>query len=217
MNKKRKISKTGYVGVYKNLRESLFHFDSYLSADPFKTSRKTVGGFKTAKKAFEAKNKYEDGVRNIIKSNLDNPNIGYLIDKYLEWKKANVKITTYHHIKSIVKKYFKHYYEFSIEKFASSSGINKFINDLLNINPMTFCHKYRILKVVKDIFNYGLSINYVDEVYAKKVFTQLNLLMNNVPKTPKRDNYWSKDEWEKFIQAINPNDKWLYSLPYIKN
>lgn len=209
MNKRRKVSKTGYVGVYKNSRGALFHYDSYLSADPYKTNRKTVGGFKTAEEAYEAKKKYEDEVRKIIESGRNKSRVGFLADKYLGWKKTVVKITTYHHTQMIVKKYMNPYYDFSIEKFIGPNGIDKFKKDLINISSMTISHKNRILRVIKDIFEYGLSIDYVDIGSAKKVFLQTHPFVDSdPPKVKKRENYWSIDEWQKFIKGIDHNSKW---------
>lgn len=201
------ISKSGYIGVYKNRFGNLYRFESYKTIDS-KEIRHIVGGFKTAFEAYKAKIKYEHETQEIIIAKHLKSSINYLVEGYLEWIKSSVRLTTFHHKILLINKYIKRNYgHLRIAMFCRSDNLKQFKENLINRNISTN-QKNKVLHELEEIFKYGVLLKYLKNDLANNVYAITKRLKDNVVVEKKNDVYWTIDEWNKFLSNIPEKDDW---------
>lgn len=213
MTKRR--SQTGYPGVYRTPGAKTYYYSTYVTSDPYVTKRTNKAGFKTAHAAYEAKLEFEKKTRDELKIELNKHTIGYLVGKYLNWKKLSVKLSTYHHTEGLIIKYLSEpYSKIDIQNFCKTQSLVKYRKTILAAN-FSILQKNRIFGLVKEVFGFGYKTRLSSMHYYDKVAFELMKIPDNTEINPKKkENFWTIQEWQKFINSINENDKWyiLFSL-----
>jgi len=209
----KRISKSGYIGVYQNKDGSLYRFESYLVKDS-NEKRYVRGGFKTAYDAYQAKLKYESKMRVLLDIKEVKTNVGYLVENYLNWKKPTLRITTFHHKELLIDQYIiRPFGLWSIRKFTSIENLKMFRENIIN-KPISTGQKNKIFNELNGIFKFSCMSRFVDSGEANNVYINTTKLKETDIKTDRDDMYWSIQEWKQFISTFSKKDKWyvLFSL-----
>lgn len=198
-------NKSTFICVYRNYNSNTFYFESKISDNFSSNKRHKESGFKSLEEAYAAKLAYEQYA---IKAKKEK-SLKFLINDYLEYKKPLIKLSSHYSLKLMMNKYLKEYKNYSCNEFANKVNLIKFRNKLLT---STLCNEWKnkILKMIRNLYEYGTYINIV----SQETYNLVRLNTNKIVQTfvikkrhDPRDNYLSLDEWKRFLSVIK-DDKW---------
>ncbi len=159
--------------------------------------------YKLSKDAKEAERMFlEEANKGIGNTIVSDKNIDF-IQVYNEWllyKKAKVKSTTFY---SVVKRsechivpFFREYKLFAIR----INVVNSWKNEILNLD-MTMGHKNTLIRTLKEILIYARDYyNFSNQIVTT---LQLYKIENVIQKTDAETNFWTYDEFKKFIKVVD--------------
>lgn len=211
MKKRRNLSKTGYVGVYRKPGSSKYYFSSSLNSDMLATTKRVRQyGYNSAKEAYEAKIEYEIKTKHEVAIGYNKNRLGYLVNKFLQHRRTIVKGSTFKHLQDMLSKYLiLPYKDLTIEEFCRLSSLDNFRNKIVSY-PFSRYYRNKILGSVRKVFEYGGLINYVKPEYVNLVIVKTAYIMRDPKEAPvnAKENYWSLEEWKKFLKTFKDNDPW---------
>lgn len=208
------LSKTGYPGVYrKRTGTKKFYFQTTLpsSSENLKNKRVSKCGFSTALEAYKAKIEIEEQAKHEYEFANKNKRLAYLIYEYKIHKKGTIKLSTYHSLDLLLNKYlYKKYGEYTITEFATIKNLDEFRNKIESSQNLGTTQKNKILYIVKDLYLYGNLVGLVSSDVCNRVVLKSQRIQKTAAEMQKRnrDNFWTIEQWHKFLNSIDEKDKW---------
>ncbi len=146
-----------YIGVYKNSRGNLYHFDSYVSDKLGVKKRTTVSGFKTAKEAHKAKLEFEKkNKRKLLAQETGKftAKIKELVEDYTKYLYETSNPSTATKRKQVINLYVLKDNENKTPHYFATKIFNNLTKSILN---SSLNNKYQsdIIKFIKDMYRYG--------------------------------------------------------------
>lgn len=158
------------------------------------------------KRGFELQREAKDWERNFLSKQASQPSMafGVLSELYLEDKKAHTKLITYETKKNRLKKWILPYFKDKAIDSITAADIRKWqadLKDSKNANDELLSPGYmqNIVTELSCIFNfairfYGLAVN------------PCRIAGNTVGKKQKSVNFWTKQDFDRFISTFDCND-----------
>lgn len=177
--------------VYKDEKRGTWYVSCYVETKDGKRKKVMRRGFKTQS---EAKKAEAELIFNASLENPDNPTFTELAQEYLEWYKQRRKTSSYRKIESVVRIRLLPYLKNKRIQDITRRDVMKLQNELLSkyeVNSAKRTHT-----VLSSILNYAIKMEYLTRNVAREVG-------NIEARQDKRMEYWTLDEFKKFIQHVD--------------
>src|SRR5699024_7273790 len=177
------------MAIYKDKKRGTWYISTYIKDKSGKSKRIMKRGFATKKKAKDAET---DIIFNAKLKVSDNPPFGDVLDEYLKWYKRRRKASTVYRLEGRIKLYIRPFFAKRIQNITKRDVI-QFHDSLLD--KLAVSTAKGVHKDLSAILNYAISVDYIERNVAREVG-------NIDKKEDKRVNYWTLEEFKKFMQVV---------------
>lgn len=132
-------------------------------------------------------------------------NAGALIEAFLEFKKARVRLSTYLNIKAITLHFSHYFYKNAVKNLFTASKLEKIRNEIANLD-LSRARKNKIIGTFKQVVELAYIRSMVNENHLKLV----RLTMIPLPgfDVKAKHKIWTIEQYKKFIATFEDNDKY---------
>lgn len=190
--------------IYKH-NKNTYRYVIFHKNDPYKKSiRIEQTGFKSKEEAQEALLLKQSEIA-LEENILDKKQrIGYLVNKFLEYRKPIIKPTSFHSQKLCLYKYlYNEYKNYSVSQFCREKNIKDFKDNLISNSNIKTINKNKIMSHIKICFRYGALAKIITNEQYSTVELNLSYLKPTETNKVKEKNYWSYNQFIKFINSID--------------
>lgn len=157
----------------------------------------------------EADADFERAKQQFIKDNQKHCEVKFFSDivrEYSTYRRRRVRIQTARIDDSVLSKYCKSFLSMLIEDVFKSDSIDDWFNNLVEDESVSSARKNKVITVFLSISEFSYKSEYIDLEVYQRVTRKVYTIKCEREKTDKFA--WTKEEMNKFLNSIDPNDKW---------